>query len=668
MAKNLLLTVGVLFVCASVFADNSLIVKTEYGQVAGDQNVVNGVGINTWLGVPYGAAPVDDLRWKPPTNPQVWSNVKYANSSFHCLEGRANPAKNNSFVFMGDEKTCLQVNIWAPATQNPINTIMVWIHGGGNANTGPDEHVFDGSKLVSRSAQNQGEPIIVIAVGYRLGGLGFMAMPELTRESADASSGNYGLLDQIFALKWVKRNAHAFGASQNPRVVVSGQSAGAYDISALLASPLATGLFDGAILESNYQVFIWKTLATAEQVGSACAAVYKCQSDDAAATLACMRSLSAANAYLCQPSMVTPNINALQTFNVPNVDGFLLKCNPIEALQAGASGSERCGKLSQAPIMVGSSLSEGTIFATGIFSEKMGNNVASVGLTTAKDIVDLYQSAQPIDTKSFPNVIDALYPVKDYVQMAANLSQYFAAILQGKMFSPTNATNAQLLFGDVMFTCSALLTSSVISNVATSRNAYLYLFNHTPSNPVLALLGPTHTSEMAYVFGTFDEYVTWATGGAVSQWAPTPFEQAMSRSIMDYWLNFARYSNPNGAKGGDATNVEWPTAGCGSRNNFMVFGDKGPVVSTETSYHHQGQCSLWQSYSNIPADSVCGTSQDKGRFPIGVAVGGSVGGLVLVAILVGGLVFFVKRRTKGPVALSRFSAGKPKSEYANLGP
>ena len=207
----------------------------------------------------------------------------------------------------------------------------------------------------------------------------------------------------------------------------------------------------------------------------------------------------------------------------------------------------------------------------------MGNDVASVGLTVARGIVDLYQSAQPIDTKIFPYVMDALYPVKDYVQMAADLSQYYALALNGKKFSPSDAANAQLVYGDIMFGCSPLLTSSVISNVGTSRNAYLYLFNHTPSHPFLALLGPTHTSEMPYVFGTFDEYVAWATGGAISQWAPTPFEQAMSQSIMDYWLNFARYSNPNGAKrDANATNVEWPTAGCGSENNFMVFGDKGP--------------------------------------------------------------------------------------------
>ena len=163
----------------------------------------------------------------------------------------------------------------------------------------------------------------MIAIGYRLGGLGFMAMPELTAESADASSGNYGLLDQIFALKWVKRNAHAFGASQNSRVVVFGQSAGAYDISTLLASPLATGLFDGAIIESNYQVFMWKTLSTAEKVGSACAAVHKCQSDDATATLACMRSLSSEYAYLCKGLLVTPNMNGLEVLSTPNVDGFV---------------------------------------------------------------------------------------------------------------------------------------------------------------------------------------------------------------------------------------------------------------------------------------------------------------------------------------------------------
>ena len=164
----------------------------------------------------------------------------------------------------------------------------------------------------------------MVAMGYRLGGLGFMAMPELTAESDNASSGNYGLLDQIFALKWIKRNINAFGASQNPRVVVFGQSAGAYDISTLMASPLATGLFDGAIIESNYQAYQWKTLSASEKAGSACAAVHKCQSGDAAATLACMRGLSAHDAYLCQALILTPNTNVQEIMNGPNVDGSVL--------------------------------------------------------------------------------------------------------------------------------------------------------------------------------------------------------------------------------------------------------------------------------------------------------------------------------------------------------
>ena len=184
----------------------------------------------------------------------------------------------------------------------------------------PKAAVFDGSRLVARSTSNQGEPVIMVAIGYRMGGLGFMAMPELTAESDNASSGNYGLLDQIFALKWIKRNIHAFGASPKPRVVVFGESAGAYDVSTLLASPLATGLFDGAIMESTYQAFMWKRLSTAEKTGSACAAVHNCQSSDASATLACMRGLSAQDAYRCQAQVLKP-MNSILEQAAPNVDG-----------------------------------------------------------------------------------------------------------------------------------------------------------------------------------------------------------------------------------------------------------------------------------------------------------------------------------------------------------
>lgn len=187
---------------------------------------------------------------------------------------------------------------------------------------GPNSVVTDGSKLAARSATG-GEAVIVVHIGYRLGALGFMAMPELTAESPHKSSGNYGLLDQMFALKWIKRNIHAFGGSKTPRVVVFGESAGAYDISALLASPLAAGLFDGAILESPYQAFYWKSLSVAEKVGTSCAARVGCQKKDAKETMACLRALPTLELITCTAAEFGDKItkNIYHQIVVPNVDG-----------------------------------------------------------------------------------------------------------------------------------------------------------------------------------------------------------------------------------------------------------------------------------------------------------------------------------------------------------
>ena len=217
---------------------------------------------------------------------------------------------------------------------NNASLRQVWIHGGGNDVTMPSESIFDGSRLVARSATvpaDQSEPVIMVAIGYRMGGLGFMAMPELTAESSHKSSGNYGLLDQIFALKWVKRNIQSFGASQTPRMVVFGESAGAYDISTLLASPLATGLFDGAIMESTYQVFNWVTLAQSEKTGTACAALHNCQNNN---TLACMRALSAEDAYNCQAKILNSVSNGLEHLTMPNVDECVMPWAPRPCFNA----------------------------------------------------------------------------------------------------------------------------------------------------------------------------------------------------------------------------------------------------------------------------------------------------------------------------------------------
>ena len=202
---------------------------------------------------------------------------------------------------------------------------QVWIHGGANHFMGPPFPVFEGSKLVARSAAmpaDQSDPIIMAAVGYRMGGIGFLALPELTGESPHKSSGNYGTLDQIFGLKWLKRNMHAFGATKDARVVVMGESSGGYNIGMLLASPLAFGLFDGAVVQSAMYAYTWKRLAHAEKTGTACAAKVKCQKEnDPKGTLQCMRNLTAREAYDCMPKNVGTAQIYLQDEISANIDG-----------------------------------------------------------------------------------------------------------------------------------------------------------------------------------------------------------------------------------------------------------------------------------------------------------------------------------------------------------
>ena len=155
-----------------------------------------------------------------------------------------------------------------------------------------------------------------------------MSMPELTAESANKTSGNYGILDQMLALKWIKRNIHAFGGAKNPRVTIFGESAGAYNTATLVVSPLAADLFDGAILQSSYHTFTWKTLALSEKTGTACAAKHKCQKEDAKETLECMRSLSAKELWGCQSTPLQITKNAFKAEEMASVDGFvtLLAC------------------------------------------------------------------------------------------------------------------------------------------------------------------------------------------------------------------------------------------------------------------------------------------------------------------------------------------------------
>jgi para-nitrobenzyl esterase len=223
-----------LLICGVVQAST---VRTESGNI--QASTIDGLSV--YKGVPFAAPPLGPLRWQEPQPVVSWSGVRAANSFA--------PACTQRDVSMPGEtpppvsEDCLYLNIWVPAAPRAPLPVLVWIYGGGYNSGSASMPLYWGDKLARKG-------VIVITIAYRVGALGYLAHPELTRESAHHSSGNYGLMDQIAALQWVHRNIKAFGGDPD-RVTIAGQSAGAMSVSMLLASPRTKGLFRGAIAESG---------------------------------------------------------------------------------------------------------------------------------------------------------------------------------------------------------------------------------------------------------------------------------------------------------------------------------------------------------------------------------------------------------------------------------
>ena len=221
-------------------------VRTQSGAVAGV--ALPGGTVTAYKGIPFAAAPVGQLRWQAPQPPAKWDGVRTAERfGANCVQTIVEEKKpwTHEFMAHGDvSEDCLFLNIWTPArAAGERRPVFVYLHGGANTEGSGSVAVYDGEGLAAKG-------VVMVTVNYRLGLFGFFSHPELTRESRHESSGNYALLDQIAALKWIRGNIAAFGGDP-ARVTVAGQSAGASDIALLTYSPLAKGLFQRAILESG---------------------------------------------------------------------------------------------------------------------------------------------------------------------------------------------------------------------------------------------------------------------------------------------------------------------------------------------------------------------------------------------------------------------------------
>ncbi len=382
--------------------------------VATDSGLVDGVeedGVTVFKGLPYAAPPVGALRWRAPEPPASWSGVRNADRfSPICPQTGAYPEDSPPEPMSED---CLYLNIWAPADAHadaPL-PVMVWIYGGGLLNGSGSNPLYAGDALTRRG-------VIVVTFNYRLGALGFLAHPELSAESPYNVSGNYGHLDQIAALRWVQRNIAAFGGDPG-NVTVFGQSSGSISISALIASPLARGLFNRAIGQSGglFQPLDAAPefkLAGAEQVGAAFAERL------GAPTLDALRAAPASD------------IATQRFYPQANIDGRFLTETPFESFAHGRDNG--------VVALVGSNGREGLYFIAG-------RDVTAANMTDELN-------------RDFPSFIVSLIGPKSQASDAAAR----AAFIQFE--------------GDMRFGWNMRVWARL--NAATGRGAYYYRFAATP--------------------------------------------------------------------------------------------------------------------------------------------------------------------------------------------
>jgi para-nitrobenzyl esterase len=313
-------------------------VTIDAGVLEGDVDSVT--GINVFRGIPYAAPPVGPLRWKPPRAAAHWSGVRDAGQLGHnCMQGQ--PYGDIDPFAAGISEDCLYLNVWSSSlgSATPARPVLVWIHGGGFFAGFGGEERHNGARLAQKGA-------VVVTLNYRLGPFGFFAHPALIAESPQHAAGNYGLLDQIAALQWVRRNISRFGGDPS-RVTIFGESAGGMSVGSLIASPLAKGLFARAILESGTGVGIGTSrrdslLAMGVQLAESLGAP-----GTGAAALTKLRAVSAET--LLAAASRLGQAGAPRFF--PVVDGWVLP-HPVDSTLLN-------GPANVVPVIVGSNRDEG---------------------------------------------------------------------------------------------------------------------------------------------------------------------------------------------------------------------------------------------------------------------------------------------------------------------
>jgi para-nitrobenzyl esterase len=479
-------------------------VRIPSGLIAGE---VQGE-LRVFKGIPYAAPSVGPRRWKPPQPVPPWDGVR-ACTAF----GPACPQPERGRL-VGDpgpqNEDCLHLNVWTAAKDAAAKLpAMVWIHGGGFTVGAGSMAVYDGAALARQG-------VVLVTINYRLGPLGFFAHPLLSKESEQGVSGNYGLLDQVAALRWVQDNIAAFGG--NPAcVTIFGESAGSASVCRLLVSPLAQGLFHRAIAQSGgahgqnrHLRKTWYGLEPMEHVGERLAKALGC--DQAADPLAALRAKTAQE--LLEASKPAVGLFSPGLKFGPVVDGWVLPDDPAALFAAG--------KQHAVPLLLGSNADEGTLFLANLPTRPFGYR---------------------------------LLLRQRFGEDAAALERLFPADGPEDVAGALNRLTTVVAF-------AAPARSLARAMAAKPSKAYLYQFTRVPPIEAAKRLGAFHGLEIAYVFGNLRPGAGWAD-----------HDPQLSRTMSACWVQFAAIGDPN-----REGLPRWP-AYEPAADSHLEFGDKIEVKS-----------------------------------------------------------------------------------------
>lgn len=489
-------------------------VNTAQGPVVGTEQARQ----ISFKGIPYAAAPVGAGRFAPP-QPAPQRDAPLVADSF----ASPCPQTAGTFAEPSENEDCLYLNVYRPKTGDDY-PVMVWIHGGAFV-TGSGGSNYNPMRLVERDT-------VVVTINYRLGALGFLAHPLLSAGAADNGSGDYGLLDQQAALRWVQDNIAGFGGDPD-NVTIFGESAGGHSVLSQLASPQAAGLFDRAIVQSGSYSPEQISLDQAEQQGSAVASALNCDS------VACLRDAPVADVLAAQGDF---------SF-IPNTRPTVLPNSIAEVIASG--------DFNRVPVVMGTNRDEGQLFIAG--AELTRGTAIAPGEYRP-------QIAGLLGTGANSPLVDAFvgeYPLADY----SNTAHALAAI-----------------YTDARFACDGLAEAR---GLAKTVDTFAYAFadrgapSLLPPSPSFADYGAAHAYEISYVLST--EALMRERGAGDDQ-------IALSNVMLDYWTSFARTGDPNPASG---TQPFWERFA--SNGNYQELVAPEPSLLSSSDFSERHHCAFLQS-------------------------------------------------------------------------